>query len=73
MKSTIKKRLQNIEKTLKISHRHRCALIICDPDILHTFVFSSIDADYRIILPDNGLRMEGDPPIPKGSFTVSYS
>ena len=73
MKSSIKKRLQNLESILKVNQRPKCALIICDPDILNTFDFSFIEADHLIILPDNRLRMEGNPPIPKGSYSIYYS
>lgn len=51
MKSTIKKRLLLLEKTLNVDQSHKCALIMCDPEILHTFDFSFVKADCLLILP----------------------
>lgn len=56
MKATIKKRLHAIESNLKLNQRIKCALVVCDPEILHTFDFSFIEADHIVILPDNDLR-----------------
>ena len=72
MKLSIKKRLQSLEVTLNVNQRPKCALIVCDPDILQSFDFSIIEADYKLILPDNGHRMLGDLSAPKGSYIVTY-
>ncbi len=73
MKLSTKKRLQSLEGALKMNQRPTCALIVCDPDILQSFDFSFIEADNKIILPDNGYRMLGDQAVPKGSYCVHYS
>jgi hypothetical protein len=73
MKSSMEKRLQKLESALKIKQRSKCALVVCDPDIVHTFDFSFIEADYVLILPDNGHRLPKDQPIRKGSYLIRYS
>jgi hypothetical protein len=72
MKSSIKKRLQTLEHNLNVDERHRCALVVCDPEILFTFDFSFIDAEHVVILPDNGRRLQEGKRVPKGSYIVSY-
>jgi len=72
MKLAIKKRLKILENILKVNQRPKCALIVCDPDILHSFDFSFVQADHVLILPDNGHRMPGNQQILKGSYVVSY-
>lgn len=72
MKSSIKKRLQNLESTLKVNQKPKCALIICDPDIMYTFDFSFIEAEHLLILPDNGHRITGDPAVQKNPYSVYY-
>lgn len=72
MKSTAKKRLLSLEKTFNVNKTHKCALILCDPEILHSFDFSFIEAEHILILPDNGFRSIGDKPIEKGSYSVRY-
>lgn len=57
----------------KITLNHKGALVICDPEILHTFDFSIIQAENILILPDNNFRRIGDKPIEKGSYSVQYS
>ena len=73
MKSSIKKRLQTLEHNLNVDERDRCALVVCDPEILFKRDFSDIDAEALLILPDNGRRLRGDRKVPKGSYLVSYS
>ncbi len=73
MKSSIKKRLKILENSLNIDQKHKCALVVCDPEILHTFDFSFIEAEHMVILPDNGRRLPGDQTIGKGSYSIHYS
>lgn len=73
MKSSIKKRLQTLEHNLNVDERDRCALVVCDPEILFELDFSDIDAEALLILPDNGRRLCGDRKVPKGSYLISYS
>jgi hypothetical protein len=73
MKSSIKKRLQTLEHNLNVDERHRCALVVCDSEILYTFDFSFIEAEHILIFPDNGRRLSGDQSISKGSYSIRYS
>lgn len=74
MKSAIQKRLMKLEAAVENNKRLRSksALVICDPDIIHSHDFSFIAADHLIILPDNGYRAPEDEPIPKGSYVIRY-
>jgi len=73
MKSSIKKRLQTLEHNLNVDERHRCALVVCDPEILFTFDFSFIEAEHVVILPDNGRRLPEGQSISNGSYSIRYS
>lgn len=54
MKSSVQKRLKQLESRLGINKRHKSARIVCDPKIMHSFDFSEVSADVLLILPDNG-------------------
>lgn len=72
MKSSVQKRLKQLESRLGIHKRHKSARIVCDPKIMHSFDFSEINADVLLILPDNGRRTRGEV-VPEGSYLVYYS
>ena len=66
------KRLRSLERVQKHPQRSKCALVVCDPDILQIFDFSFIQADHVLILPDNGHRLSGGLSVGKGGYTISY-
>jgi hypothetical protein len=72
MNKSIVKRVKLLEDKLNISRKRRTALVIYDPDLCPQSEIPPIDADI-VCLPDNGFRMQDDPPISKGSYTVFYS
>ncbi len=72
MKRSILKRLENLEKVAGVARRHRCALVVHDPEIRPEFSASEIEADCVLILPDNGHRLPGRT-VPKGSYEVFYT
>lgn len=72
MKSSVQKRLKQLESRLGVNKRHKSARIVCDPKIMHSFDFSEINADVLLILPDNGRRTRGEV-IPKDGYLVYYS
>lgn len=72
MKSSVQKRLKQIESRLGINKRHKSARIVCDPKIMHSFDFSEVNADVLLILPDNGRGTRGDV-VSEGSYLVYYS
>lgn len=71
MKLAMNSRLKKLESALKSNRRHKSAVVICDPEILHTFDCSQIDADVVLLLPDNGRRDHGQE-IPPGSYIAHY-
>lgn len=72
MKKSVKARLERIEgKKNDESQRYRSAMVVCDPEILHSFDTSMIKADFVVVLPDNGRRAAGQV-VPKGSYMVDY-
>ena len=71
MKSSVQKRLKQLESRLGINKRHKSARIVCDPKIIHSFDFSEVNADILLILPDNGRRIHGEI-VPEGSYLVHY-
>lgn len=73
MKSSVKARLKKLERALNVNERYKCALVVHDPDMLDTFDFPEIRADYVLILPDNGHRLPEGKTVPKGTYVISYS
>lgn len=72
MKSSIQKRLKQLESRLGINKRHKSARIVCDRKIMYSSDFSEVNADTLLILPDNGRRTHGDI-VPEGGYLVYYS
>jgi hypothetical protein len=72
MKRSILKRLEKLEKDSGVNQRHRCALVVHDPEMPQEFDASEIEADCVLILPDNGHRLPGRT-VPKGSYEVLYT
>ncbi|MBX9923360.1 MAG: hypothetical protein K2Y01_04560 [Rhabdochlamydiaceae bacterium] len=72
MKSSVQKRLRQLESRLGVDKRHKSARIVCDPKIMYSFDFSEVNADVLLIFPDNGRRTRGDV-VPEGSYLVYYS
>lgn len=67
MKSNIKKRLLSLEKTLNVNQQHKYAMITCDPEILHSFDFSFVNAGCLLIFPyKDNVSYE------KHSYSISY-
>lgn len=72
LKTTLKKRLENLEK--KWSEKSICrrsALILCDAELPWDFCDFEFDADAVLIVPDNGHRGSGKA-APKGGYSVYY-
>lgn len=67
MKSSIEKRLKKLEITLGID-KPKCAVVICNNEMLHSHDFSFLKARSLIILP----AKDNDESIPKGSYIVRY-
>ncbi|MEX1013495.1 MAG: hypothetical protein WDZ27_07355 [Waddliaceae bacterium] len=72
MNTSRKKRLERIEGEKKVENqRYRSAMVVCDPEIMDSFDASMIEADFVLVLPDNGRRATGQV-VPKGSYLVDY-
>jgi hypothetical protein len=70
--SSRKKRLEKMEKTVAgKQRRYKNAKVLCDPEIMNAFDSSVIDADFVLILPNNGRRADGQV-VPKGGYLVDY-
>lgn len=70
MKHSIKNRLGQLEKVMNIDQGRLSAVVICDPDLFTNFDTSLIQAEYIIILPDNGRGEYSGQNIPKGSYSI---
>ena len=72
MKKSMKTRLGSIETKIKrATKRYRSATVVCDPEIMDSFDVSLIEADFVLVLPDNGRRVPWET-VPKGSYLVHY-
>ncbi|CCB91126.1 unknown protein [Waddlia chondrophila 2032/99] len=72
MNTSRKKRLEKVAKRVTgKERRYKSAKVVCDPEIMNSFDSSMIDADFVLILPDNGRRGDGQT-VPKGSYLVDY-
>lgn len=72
MNTSRKKRLEKVEgKVLGKQRRYKSAKVLCDPEIMNSFDSSMIDADFVVILPDNGRRNLGEV-VPKSGYLVTY-
>lgn len=72
MKSSIQRRLKQLESKLRINKRHKSARIVCDRKIMYSSDFSEVNANVLLILPDNGRRTDGDV-VSEGGYLVYYS
>lgn len=66
MKSSIEKRLKKLEDSLDL--KPKCAVVLCDAEILHSHDFSFIEADNLILLP----YKDDDELYKKDSYTIRY-
>lgn len=72
MKTSFKKRLENLEKRRSTSlTRKKSALILCDAELPWDFCDFEFDADAVLIVPDNGHRGPGKA-APKGGYSIYY-
>ena len=72
MNTSRRKRLEKVAKRVAgKERRYKSAKVVCDPEIMKSFDSSMIDADFVIVLPDNGRRTD-EQVVPKGSYLVDY-
>jgi len=73
MKSSVKKRVENLENILKIkSDRKRCARVVYDASSGFDPSTLKIDAEVVLILPDNGRRSMGKLDFSEKPYHIFY-